>query len=58
MRCVRCTRLVLARYVLQAVMSLFAVRDSGDSTSHIVPFFCFVLRYDSFGFGPRNFSGY
>ena len=41
----------------QAVVSLFVVRDSGDKMSHIVPF-CFVVRYDSFEFGFRNFSEY
>ena len=64
MRCVRCTRLVLARSVLCARpvrddpgrVSLFGVRDSGDSMSQIVSFFCFVLRYDSFELGFRNLS--
>ena len=42
----------------QAVVSLFVVRDSGDSTSQTVPFFCFVLRYDSLEFGFRNLFEY
>ena len=61
--CFRCTRLDLVRDVLRARLvrddpglSLFVVRDSGDSMSQIVSFF--VLRYDSFEFGFRNFSEY